>query len=432
MGHVNVVETFRDPEVRKYFLGILKSPLQDEDKLEKFIAFFDLQNRLEERIAALGRNRDMANPDEFAEIASAAAQQIGVWQPRQILERTSDCVVRAGGRILRCQHSDGGWGFLPESSNLWGTAHCVTALSLLEAVDNLPLPIPDFRERVKQGTAWIERWFGTQGSRADASTYDASMAVRCFHRIGRADFRAVSSCLERLAAAQNPDGGWDWSFPEDRPPESRSSEVGATGMVLEALGSAISPEQFRAEVDKGIRWLASVQNPDGSWNEVFKDEPRLRGSINKTCDGLSGLNVGRIYGLYDLFRPQIERGVRWISEQEKLIGDGAWGYEGLLTADIISTCIVVETLLKIEEVSLPLLSANAQWLIENQRRDPSVLEDGEWVGGDTFRITLALTDYLARIRNSPLFRESIQRPFRERASRERERAGAANRGAGSQ
>jgi hypothetical protein len=279
---------------------------------------------------------------------------------------------------------------------------------MLEDAEDFPLPIPELRERVRAGTAWIERWFASEGLRPDASTYDASVALRCFHRIGRAGFPPVSACLERLARAQNGDGGWDWSFPEGRPPESRSSEVGGTAMVLEALSGARSPKRFRDTVEKGIRWLAGAQNPDGSWNEVFENEPRLRGSINKTCDALSGLNVGRIYGLADDYRSHIERGVAWISEQEKLIGDGAWGYEGLLTADIISTCIVVETLLKIDEASLPLLSANAQWLIDNQRREPSVLEDGEWVGGDTFRITLALTDYLARIRKSPLFKDGTK------------------------
>lgn len=401
MGYANVIETLRDPEVKNYFLGILRSRLPDEEKLEKFVEFFDLQGRLEEKMAGL-----VGGPDRLersVEGVSAAAQQIGVWQPERILERTESSVRRGVGRILRCQHRDGGWGYEPETSNLWGTAHSVTALRV---ASDLGVSNTEVNDPMRRGIAWIERWFADQELRPHRSTYDAALAVRCLHRLGQPDFPPATTCFDRFLAAQNADGGWDWSFPDEGAAPAGFSEVGATGLILEALSIGGKPH-FREAVEKGTRWLAGVQNADGSWNEVFKDPPTLRGSLNKTCDALNGLNAGKSFGLDNALRAHIEKGVRWIFEQEKLVGDASgWGYEGLLTADVVSTCMVLETLLKIEGVSLPLISANALWLTNIQHCDPSSPEDGKWIGGDSSRTILALADYLAKIRASPLFQVS--------------------------
>jgi hypothetical protein len=172
--------------------------------------------------------------------------------------------------------------------------------------------------------------------------------------------------------------------------------------------------ELKAAMRRGIMWLAEIQAEDGSWCELdpHTERPVLRRSVNKTCDALNGINAGMDLDLAVDLASHIEKGVTWVLEQEKLVRNTTgWGYVdeeagGHFKPDLVSTCIVLETLVKIEGVSLPLLSVNASWLVTAQYRESGTIEDGKWVKGDTFRITLALAEFLKKIKDSPLFQTS--------------------------
>jgi len=78
-------------------------------------------------------------------------------------------------------------------------------------------------------------------------------------------------------------------------------------------------------------------------------------------------------------------------------------------ADLENTWLTLETLVQIksERLSLPVLTANAQWLIKQQHTPAAgedSVEDGKWEpSGHTARIALSLIEFYKKIKESPLF-----------------------------
>ena len=94
--------------------------------------------------------------------------------------------------------------------------------------------------------------------------------------------------------------------------------------------------------------------------------------------------------------------------------DGGWGWRGEnigehRIAELENTWLTLETLVQVESpsVSLPLLAANAQWLMKQQRApaaDEEPIEDGKWEPfGHTARIALSLIEFYKKTKASPLF-----------------------------
>src|SRR5205085_1946432 len=133
------VETLQSSEVRKHFLEILESDLPSGDKYDKFVSFFKVMDELTARLVG-SRTSDPIKDERDVEIRVVkAAEDAGLWKPKEILERTEDSVRRAVDRITRCQHFDGGWGYEINTSNSWGTAHAVAAMMKAQQVfTNLP------------------------------------------------------------------------------------------------------------------------------------------------------------------------------------------------------------------------------------------------------------------------------------------------------
>jgi squalene-hopene/tetraprenyl-beta-curcumene cyclase len=88
-----------------------------------------------------------------------------------------------------------------------------------------------------------------------------------------------------LLAHQNADGGWgeDLRSYEPGAPAGRSwagrgeSTASQTAWALMALLAAVGPrgsrDGEREAIERGVRWLADTQRPDGSW-----DEPQFTGT----------------------------------------------------------------------------------------------------------------------------------------------------------
>jgi hypothetical protein len=75
--------------------------------------------------------------------------------------------------------------------------------------------------------------------------------------------------VEQLLAIRHDDGGWALAdlgdFKRvDKTPQNRDSEGHATGLALHVLLRLDTPLD-RPEVTKGLGWLRTHQNPDGSW-----------------------------------------------------------------------------------------------------------------------------------------------------------------------
>jgi squalene-hopene/tetraprenyl-beta-curcumene cyclase len=86
---------------------------------------------------------------------------------------------------------------------------------------------------------------------------------------------AIRRAVSWLISHQNPDGGWgeDLRSYEDPGWAGRgASTASQTAWALLALLAAGGPDAQRA-ADRGVRWLAEAQRPDGTW-----DEPQFTGT----------------------------------------------------------------------------------------------------------------------------------------------------------
>lgn len=386
------IELLRDAQVKTYFLNLLDLSMSSEEKYQKFIEFCSQHSdHLPQEAGAGGA------PDKF--------------NLEAMLPDLSGAVTRVAGRMRRSQHKDGGWGPQLEQSNFWHTGFAVLFLKTVQEHPEIIVPT-DLSSILTRGMGYLEAhpesWaVDTLSNVAGMSVYEIALTIRVFYRAARSNWRRESALriyrsIDRLAHSQNADGGWDanlWGY-EIHTPVRVWSEVGATSAALQAL-AATREERFQSTLEKAMRWLANTQNPEGSWNAgschpVLPDF-QLAGQpdLNKTCDGLQGLLAGQALGIpMQPYQNSLDRAVDWLRRQEKPVLDrqhqvSGWGW-GHTTADYEMTGMILETLLRIPQTPLPLLAANAQWLIQTQRRQADDAEDGSWVMGHTARIGLAL------------------------------------------
>jgi hypothetical protein len=434
----------KDPQIRRYFLSILQSTLSEDEKYERFINFFELQGQVKsEMLGRYGDQLSSVEVNQFDKIASAAGQRIGIWEPDKILQQTRASITRALLRLKHSQHHrDGGWGFDPEVSGAWATAFAVLCLNAANQVSEFKLELED---QMNRGMTWLLEHQSVWDlehidKNQSKSVYDLSLVIRCCYEAGVTDFPYMGQARCKLSELQNKDGGWDARvYAADYAGLTKVfSDVGATRMAMQALATIKRYEQSHKSVDfnsilnNGMQWFLRNQNTDGSWNNGTC-KPGILGvegypSITKTCDGIKGIlcATDSLSELSDTegatAKAAVNKAVDWLLSKEKALYDRTgtitgWGWgddliEDLRVDEMQNTWLTLETLVQADSpsLSLPLLTANAQWLMKQQHQpeaneDP--IEDGKWEPvGHTARIALSLIEFYKKIKESPLFEKA--------------------------
>jgi squalene-hopene/tetraprenyl-beta-curcumene cyclase len=151
------------------------------------------------------------------------------------------------------------------------TAHTIEALAAVGQSDSLA---------VRRGVAWLLRaqepdgsWFGRWGSNY---VYGTGAVVPALIAAGVLPSKApIRRAVGWLVAHQNADGGWGEDMCSYTDPswagrgESTASQTAWALLALIAAGGATSADS----IERGVRWLADTQRPDGSW-----DEPQFTGT----------------------------------------------------------------------------------------------------------------------------------------------------------
>ncbi len=125
--------------------------------------------------------------------------------------------------------------------------------------------------------------------------------------------RAMRRAVNYLEKSQRPDGSWLplW-FGNQHAPNDENPVYG-TARVLRAL-EELSEEEFPGVTDlheNGARWLASIQNTDGSWSGVCNGPS----SIEETALALEALAGCGAHAT------AVARGVEWLVQR---VEDGSW------------------------------------------------------------------------------------------------------------
>ena len=223
------------------------------------------------------------------------------------LERTTqpadaglpEAIDRATRWLIGMQSRDGGWGAFdadntrkmvtklpfcdfgevidPPSADV--TAHAVEALSQRGLAGSKP---------VRRGVAWLLRaqesdgsWFGRWGANY---VYGTGAAVPALIAAGVLPTKPViRRAVNWLVEHQNPDGGWGEDLRTYEPPGSQHSagqhgaapgrDESTASQTAWALLALLAAGGASDSVDRGIRWLAQTQRPDGTW-----DEPQFTGT----------------------------------------------------------------------------------------------------------------------------------------------------------
>jgi squalene-hopene/tetraprenyl-beta-curcumene cyclase len=131
----------------------------------------------------------------------------------------------------------------------------------------------------------------------------------------------LDRALDYLMDEQEADGSWfgRWGV----------NYVYGTSGVLAAL-CGTDPTRFRSQIQRGVNWLLSVQNPDGGWGETCESykNSALKGqgdsTASQTAWGLIGLIAAVEAGL---IRDEgaIGRGINWLIATQR--EDGTWNEE---------------------------------------------------------------------------------------------------------
>ncbi len=231
--------------------------------------------------------------DDTAEVVLALGR---VNLPAGTGEGTSGAVADAAQRAIRwltgMQSKDGGWAAFDADN----TSTLVTRLPFCDFGEVIDPPSADVTAHTvealaaaglagsraaRRGVAWLLRnqepdgsWFGRWGANY---VYGTGAVVPALIAAGVLPGKPpIRRAVAWLVSHQNADGGWGEDLRSYDDPAgwagrgtSTASQTAWALLALLAAGGA----DARAAADRGVRWLAETQRPDGSW-----DEPQFTGT----------------------------------------------------------------------------------------------------------------------------------------------------------
>ena len=124
-------------------------------------------------------------------------------------------------------------------------------------------------------------WFGRWGVNYIYGTF---LVLRGLEAIGfDQNEPQVQQAAEWVRMVQNPDGGWGESCGTYDEPDTRGVGVSTPSQTAWAVLALLAAGDDRSDsVAKGIRWLLTHQESDGSWDESMREGARREGIITGT------------------------------------------------------------------------------------------------------------------------------------------------------
>ena len=128
------------------------------------------------------------------------------------------------------------------------------------------------------------------------------------------DDKRVEKAIKFIFSEQEPDGSWfgRWGV----------NYIYGTFLVLRGL-DAIGVDHLEPQVQQAAEWIRMVQNPDGGWGETCGsyDDPNTRGIGPSTPSQTAWAMLG-LLAAGDDRSDSIAKGVRWLLTRQQ--ADGSW------------------------------------------------------------------------------------------------------------
>jgi len=150
----------------------------------------------------------------------------------------------------------------------------------------------------------------------------ADVTARVLEMLGSCNLSMDQDKLERslayLIQEQEADGSWfgRWGV----------NYIYGTSGALSAL-SVVAPQKYRLNIERGVTWLVSCQNPDGGWGETCRsyDDPALKGQGNSTASQTAWALIGLMAAgeaINNWETETITQGIKYLVATQ--LSDGSW------------------------------------------------------------------------------------------------------------
>lgn len=202
------------------------------------------------------RKTRLVNSDHIG--GRAATVGYGLWAMNLTGETPNELTEAMAGYLLSLQQEDGSWQPPSHRPPLESSA---VSCTVLVAWGLKSFASESQRDRVKLATERARHWLTSTPLREQE---DINFAL-WGEKLLEGNPMRIQSLRTQSIKAQQPDGGW-------RQNGLLASDPYATGQTLFVLHE-IGIEGEIASIKKGIEFLMSTQNPDGSWHVVTRSKP---------------------------------------------------------------------------------------------------------------------------------------------------------------
>jgi len=219
--------------------------------------------------------------------------------------------------LVKIQHADGGWG--RESTE-------------------------------RESAAWVSAFCALMLIRAHAVVQDAQIEKSIWKSIGY------------FLQGQKPDGRWVDSEWGDL--DTTSHPVSFFNVVL-ALGTSAMKDAVRTPWRKGLRFILGNQSEDGGWYDPVFQPSGVETTAHLVQDAViaslvlpEGLPV----------HPACEKGLNWILTHQD--SDGSWDEKNVdHTMDCTRSTLLISRMLRAEEKARPALEKATEWIAANKNEN---------------------------------------------------------------
>ncbi|MGZ4664514.1 MAG: squalene--hopene cyclase [Frankiaceae bacterium] len=204
-------------------------------------------------------------------------------------DKVSGALWRAQAWVVGMQSKDGGWAAF-DADNTRDLAYKLPFCDFGAVIDpptaDVTAHVVEFlaaeglgtSEACRAGVAWLLRhheadgsWYGRWGAN---HVYGTGAAVPALVRAGTSPVApAIQRAVRWLEGCQNPDGGWGEDMRSYTDPAWIGRGTSTASQTAWALLALLAAGERSQAVERGVRWLAGTQRPDGTW-----DEPQFTGT----------------------------------------------------------------------------------------------------------------------------------------------------------